>query len=77
MDKQHNDPTWHVVTSQGPIILGVFGEALLAEAQACAAKIERQTGSRAFVQQVRGERPHVGQSTLAWGVDAVHGSNTP
>jgi hypothetical protein len=26
-------PTWHIVTSQGALVLGVFGEALLSEAQ--------------------------------------------
>lgn len=54
-------PTWHVVTSQGSMILGVFGESLLADAQECAAKIERQTCFPAFVSQVTGRRPSVGE----------------
>ncbi len=54
-------PTWHVVTSEGRIVLGVFGEALLSEAQECARKAQRKTGLPTFVEQVRGERPHVGQ----------------
>ena len=55
---------WYVVTSQGRTILGVFGSALLAEAQECARKVERQTGFHAFVSRVSGnsssDRPSVG-----------------
>jgi hypothetical protein len=51
---------WHIVTSQGNIILGVFGEALLSMAQECARKVERQTGFPAFVNQYEGPRPSVG-----------------
>lgn len=53
--------TWHVVTSQGRTILGVFGSALLADAQECARRVERQTGFPAHVNQVNGERPSVGE----------------
>ena len=53
--------TWHVVTSQGNVILGVFGAALLSEAQECARRVERQTGLPAWVRQLRGERPSVGE----------------
>lgn len=51
---------WHIVTSQGGIILGVFGSALLSEAQECARRVERQTGFPAYVEQVKGARPRVG-----------------
>lgn len=54
------EPTWHVVASQGRVILGVFGSALLADAQECARRTERDTGFPAFVHQVSGERPNVG-----------------
>lgn len=53
--------TWHVVTSQGGIILGVYGSALLSEAQEKARRVERETGLPAFVDQIRGPRPAVGQ----------------
>lgn len=52
---------WHIVTSQSGVILGVFGAALLADAQECARRVESQTGLPAWVNQVRGERPRVGQ----------------
>jgi hypothetical protein len=55
--------TWHVVTSQGRIVLGVYGEALLSHAQRQAAEVERSTGLPAFVEQVRAtwaRRPFVG-----------------
>lgn len=52
--------TWHVVHSQGGIILGVYGSALLSMAQECARKVEHQTGFPAWVDQVTGPRPHVG-----------------
>ena len=53
--------TWHIVYSQGGVILGVYGEALLSMAQEAARRIERQTGFFAFVVQVQGSRPRVGQ----------------
>lgn len=59
---------WHVVTSQGGVILGVFGEALLSMAQECARRVERQTGFAARVSQRRGERPCVGE-VLARGLE--------
>lgn len=52
--------TWHIVIGQTPTILGVFGEALLGEAQECARKIERETSFPAYVVQVKGKRPRVG-----------------
>ena len=52
--------TWHVVTSQGGVILGVFGEAILSMAQECARKVSRETGLLARVEQVKGARPSVG-----------------
>lgn len=48
---------YHVVSSQGGVILGAFGSALLAEAQRCAARVERDTGCHAYVEQVRS--PHL------------------
>jgi hypothetical protein len=53
---------WHVATSQGKVILGVYGSALLSMAQEQARAIERKTGFPAFVNQVTGERPEVGQT---------------
>jgi hypothetical protein len=55
------EPSWHVVTSQGYIILGVYGAALLSHAQEAARKVEATTGFPAFVNQVLGTRPRVGQ----------------
>ncbi len=52
---------WHCVVGQGDRILGVFGSALLAEAQECARKAERETGFEAYVYQFKGLRPMVGQ----------------
>ena len=52
--------TWYVVTSEGGVILGVFGEAILSMAQECARKVELDTGFRAYVEQVKGARPSVG-----------------
>lgn len=56
--------TWHIVIAQGGVILGVFGSALLADAQECARRVEHQTGFPAFVKQVQGERPSVGGFAL-------------
>lgn len=53
--------TWHVVVSQGGRALGVFGSALLADAQECARRVERETGCHAWVRQVKGQRPSVGE----------------
>ncbi len=55
-----NMAMWHVVTSYGNVVLGVFGEALLSTAQECARRVERQTGLPAYVNQVRGNRPVLG-----------------
>lgn len=54
--------TWHIVTSQGDVILGVYGSALLSMAQECARRVEHETGLPARVEQVTGERPYVGQN---------------
>ena len=51
--ENHEPPTWHVVTSQGGRVLGVFGAKILSMAQECAAKVEHETGFPAFVHQVR------------------------
>jgi hypothetical protein len=51
---------WYVVTSQGRVILGVYGSALLSMAQECARRVERDTGLPAFVSRVTGARPSVG-----------------
>lgn len=61
-----NEPTWHVVTSQGSIILGVFGEALLSHAQECAREVRSRTGFASYVLQVKGERPKCGQHIQAY-----------
>lgn len=53
---------WYIVTSQGPSILGVFGAALLSDAQECARRVEVNTGFDAFVNRVRGRRPRVGDT---------------
>jgi hypothetical protein len=60
-----NGLTWHVVTSQGGIVLGVYGEALLAAAQEQARRVENQTRLPAFVSQVHGARPAVGTVHVA------------
>jgi hypothetical protein len=53
-------PRWHVVTSSaGGRVLGVFGAALLSEAQECARRVESMTGFPAYVLQVDGPRPKV------------------
>jgi hypothetical protein len=57
---------WHVVTGQGGVILGVYGSALLADAQEKARVVERVTGLPARVEQVTHtdwtKRPRVGQT---------------
>ena len=57
---------WHVVTGQGGVILGVYGSALLADAQEKARVVERVTGLPARVEQVTSAdwrfRPRVGES---------------
>jgi len=63
--------TWHVVTAQGGIILGVFGEALLSDAQECARKVARETGFYSYVNQVRGRRPCVGECVGKYLADQV------
>lgn len=57
--------TYHVVVSSGSVVLAVYGDALLSDAQSTARRIERETGMPAYVQQVRvrsyRDRPRVGQ----------------
>lgn len=53
--------SWHVVTSQGRVVLAVYGSALAKEATDQAEKIEGQTGFPAWVETVVGERPAVGE----------------
>ena len=60
-DQRCSCETWHVVTSQGRVILGVFGAAILSHAQECARKVERETGFPALISQVTGRRPSVGE----------------
>lgn len=52
--------TWHVVSNEVGIILGVYGEALLSEAQESARKISRESGCLTYLHHVLGERLHVG-----------------
>lgn len=53
---------WHVVTSPGGVILGVFGRAVPDAARACAQRVQRETGVAAYVEVIRSnERPKVGQ----------------
>ena len=53
---------YYIVLSQGgDLILGVFGSALLSEAQECARRVERTTGFPAFVERIQTlQRPRVG-----------------
>lgn len=53
-------PLWRVVTAQGGLVLGVFGEALVAEAEACARRVVQQTEFAAEVLLFVGKRPAVG-----------------
>lgn len=52
---------WHIVVSQGRIVLAVFGAALLSRAQECARTVEHSTGFPARVEHVTGQRPSVGK----------------
>lgn len=51
---------WHVVTSSR-VALAVYGAALEAEADAKAVAVKQETGIYAWVEQVIGARPSVGQ----------------
>ena len=53
--------TYHIVVSQGSVILGVYGASILSMAQECARKVERETGLPAFVHTYKGDRPYVGE----------------
>lgn len=55
------EPEWHVVTSQGGRVLGVFGSALLADAQNCARRVQAETGFPSWLDKARGVAPVVGQ----------------
>lgn len=57
----NKENTWLVVTTQGSVVLGMYGSALLEMAQECARKAERETGFPAFVSIVQGAKPSVGQ----------------
>lgn len=48
-EREAQDPTWYVVYSQGSIILGVYGSALLAEARSFARRVARDTGFCAYI----------------------------
>ena len=64
MDQTDTDAlaSWHVVVGQGGVVLGVYGSALLSEAQRCAKGAERMTGFGARVEQAQGMRPRVGDA---------------
>lgn len=55
----YEEPFWHVVVSQGRVILGVYGKELLGEAETMMKKIE-DAGFHAFLEMVVGDRPEVG-----------------
>lgn len=52
---------WHLVVNEESQILGVYGEALLAEAQEKARSIGREYGAPTWVVQQAGKRPHIGE----------------
>ena len=52
--------TWHVVTNDEGLILAVYGEALLSDAQAKAASVVYRTGCRTFLHHITGPKVHVG-----------------
>lgn len=54
--------TWHVVSNEVGTILGVYGEALLSEAQESARRISYESGCRTYLHHVFCDRPHVGGS---------------
>lgn len=58
--KEFHEPHWHVVVSQGRIILGVYGSELLAMAEEKMKSIEAATGFPAWLEMVVGDRPEVG-----------------
>ena len=54
---------WHVISNSEGTILAVFGLALLSEAQAFAARIEKQTGLPTYLHNiVSTNRPKTGGS---------------
>ncbi len=59
-DDIYTDPVWHIVVSQGRVILGVYGKALLPEAEKKVKEVEAATGFPAFLALVVGDRPEVG-----------------
>lgn len=56
----YTEPFWHIVVSQGRVILGVFGKALLDDAEKKVKEVEAATGFPAFLEMVVGDRPEVG-----------------
>ncbi len=67
---------WHVVSNAEGTILGVYGSALLADAQAKAAEIKRGMGCATFLHHVRcaqSNRPSVGGSISMKNVRGIGG----
>ena len=55
--------TWHVITNETGTILGVYGEALLSDAQSLARRVERETGCATYRHTIENSRrPSVGES---------------
>ena len=63
---------WHVVSNTEGTILGVYGSALLADAQAKAAEVERGTGCATFLHHVL-NRPSMGGSISMKNVGGIGG----
>lgn len=51
---------WFVVLNADGEVLAVYGAALPGDAVAKARSITQETGCATYVQDIRGERPHVG-----------------
>lgn len=63
--------TWHVVSTDTGVIIGVYGSALLTDAQEKARSYERQTGLFAYVHSGTykpRDRPCVGQTISMVGI---------
>jgi hypothetical protein len=55
--------TYHIVSNELGVILAVYGEALLSEAQSKAKYIQTITGGFTYIHTVTNKKqPHVGQS---------------
>jgi hypothetical protein len=64
---------WHVVSNREGMILGVYGEALLSEAQDLCRRVEQATGLRVYLHSVVDtDRPAVGGSISMQGVSLHH-----